>query len=75
MNASERASRYDMLVRSAKQSDAERIAADELAQHVYRAAPQQPGRKFAAQCVVRVDGGKVCGRDYFAAVHTIETTR
>jgi hypothetical protein len=71
-----RAIRYESLVRTAKavesRSTGERIAADEIAQHAWRGHPDQVGRKFAAQCVARVDGGKVCGRDYFAAVHTAE---
>jgi hypothetical protein len=53
------------------QYSAERIAAAERAQHAWLPNDQQPGRKFAAQCVARVDG-KPCGRDFFAAVHTLE---
>lgn len=74
-----RAIRYEDLVRTAKGKDAvdamsigERIAADERAQHAWLPDKQQIGRKFTAKCVARVDGGKVCGRDYFAAIHTIE---
>jgi hypothetical protein len=53
------------------QYSAERIAADERAQHNWRPDLQQIGRRFGAQCVVRIDG-KPCGRDYFAAIHTAE---
>jgi hypothetical protein len=53
------------------QYSAERIASDERTQHVWRPHPDQIGRRFAAHCVALVEG-KPCGRDYFAAVHTLE---